>query len=470
MKNQIFISYSIDESLEMVKQIYNYLTLSKYLVFFDEKSVHTEEYDELIEKKVKECKDFVLILTPNLFDERQEKDWIQKQISLALKYRKNIVVVTTADIDHFPNNLPEKIKEINECPIIKLNEYQNWGKILLEKLSARPYFFFRRKVYEHNNPTMKWINSFLYRRATCIIFVYIIFCSLIRYTYSDDWKLPFWILRVFKALHELLLYQYILIMFFTVVAIRLIENLLKKEIADYVRERYPERNIDIFDLNFEPSHVLKKISLFNLKKYKNNLEKPIPIKYSADFWKYYRGWKGLTLGSLSGSNTDYLFLNYKIWTKIMILGISSRTRRNKAIRLLNQQKFEYTGCYYNNSLLEFSCGNYEIEILYGKIWPKVIELKPKKIKGTVKLMAIFQCLEFIDDERKVHKIDFLTSEFFQGKEYFIGIIPYKKFDKLSGNIVVLEDLSNGEYQFADFIIAEKIYQKIQKEMKKFIKM
>ena len=102
-----------------------------------------------------------------------------------------------------------------------------------------------------------------------------------------------------------------------------------------------------------------------------------------------------------------------------------------------------------------------------KIWPKVIELKPKKIKGTVKLMAIFQCLEFIDDERKVHKIDFLTSEFFQGKEYFIGIIPYKKFDKLSGNIVVLEDLSNGEYQFADFIIAEKIYQKIQKEMKCF---
>lgn len=69
--------------------------------------------------------------------------------------------------------------------------------------------------------------------------------------------------------------------------------------------------------------------------------------------------------------------------------------------------------------------------------------------------------------KKVHKIDFFTSEFFQGKEYLIGIIPYKRFDKLSGHIVVLEDLSNGEYQFADFIIAEKIYQKIQKEMKCF---
>ena len=141
MKNQIFISYSIDESLEMVEQIYNYLTLSKYLVFFDEKSVHTEEYDELIEKKVKECKDFVLILTPNLFDERQEKDRIQKEISLALKYRKNIVIITVYNMDKFPDNVPKSIEEIKNCHIIKLNEVQNWEKIIFEALSSRPHFF-----------------------------------------------------------------------------------------------------------------------------------------------------------------------------------------------------------------------------------------------------------------------------------------------------------------------------------------
>ena len=126
MKNQIFISYRVKESLETARQICDYLTSIKYVVFFDEKSARSGRFDISIEKAVKECKDFVLILTPNLFAEEKDVDWVQKEISLALKYRKNIVVVTTADIDHFPNNLPEKIEEINECPIIKLNEYQNW--------------------------------------------------------------------------------------------------------------------------------------------------------------------------------------------------------------------------------------------------------------------------------------------------------------------------------------------------------
>ena len=85
---------------------------------------------------MRECKDFVLILTPTLFAEEKDVDWVQKEIRLALKYGKNIVVVTTDDIDHFPNNLPESIKKIKKRPIIKLNEYQNWGKILLENLMA----------------------------------------------------------------------------------------------------------------------------------------------------------------------------------------------------------------------------------------------------------------------------------------------------------------------------------------------
>ena len=81
-------------------------------------------------------------------------------------------------------------------------------------------------------------------------------------------------------------------------------------------------------------------------------------------------------------------------------------------------------------------------------------------------MAIFQCLDFHDDEGKMHKVDFLKREHFEGKEYLVGIIPHKRFDKLSGRIVVLEALSNEEYQLVDFGITEKILQNIQKQEEK----
>ena len=464
MKNQIFISFSIDESLEMVKQIYNYLTLSKYVVSFDEKSVHTGEFDESIEKKVKECKDFVLILTPNLFNERQEKDWIQKEISLALKYRKNIVVVTVYNMDKFPDNVPKSIKEIKNCHIIKLNEVQNWEKIIFEALSSRPHFFLKRRGDEKNKDAVKRSNLILHRKRI-IIFLFIISCSLIRYTYSDNWGIPVWTLRIFNALHELVLYQFILIMISPIVAVRLYEYSVKKRNIEYIEEKYSERNINFGTLDFEPSEVLRKLSLFNPRRYKNNVETALPIESSNNFWDYYRELNGLALGSVSGSVIDYIFLNYKRWPKTRVLGISSKTRKTDAIRLLNQQKFELTGCYYN-SLLHFECVNYELEILYGKIWPIAIEIKPKTIPGIVKQMAIFQCLDFYDDEGKMHKVDFLKREYFEGKEYLVGIIPHKRIDKLSGRIVVLEALSNEEYQLVDFGITEKIFQKIQKQEEK----
>ena len=119
MKNQIFISYRVKESLETARQICDYLTSIKYVVFFDEKSARSGRFDIAIENAVRECKDFVLILTPTLFAEEKDVDWVQKEIRLALKYGKNIVVVTTDDIDHFPNNLPESIKKIKKRPIIK---------------------------------------------------------------------------------------------------------------------------------------------------------------------------------------------------------------------------------------------------------------------------------------------------------------------------------------------------------------
>ena len=146
-------------------------------------------------------------------------------------------------MDKFPDNVPKSIEEIKNCHIIKLNEVQNWEKIIFEALSSRPHFFLKRRGYEKNKEAVKRSNLIL-RRKRSIIFLFIILCSLIRYTYSDNWELPVWILRIFNALHELALYQFILIMISPIVAVRLYESSVKKRNIEYIKEKYSERNIN----------------------------------------------------------------------------------------------------------------------------------------------------------------------------------------------------------------------------------
>ena len=63
---------------------------------------------------------------------------------------------------------------------------------LRKALSSRPHFFLKRRGYEKNKEAVKRSNLIL-RRKRSIIFLFIILCSLIRYTYSDNWELPVWI-------------------------------------------------------------------------------------------------------------------------------------------------------------------------------------------------------------------------------------------------------------------------------------
>ena len=107
----IFISYRRDGGKETAEKIYKILSV-KYNTFLDEESLNSGVFDQAIESQIKECIDFILIVTPTTFDRCNEKnDWILNEGRIALQYSKNIIPVFV-ETDRFPINIPDSLNEL----------------------------------------------------------------------------------------------------------------------------------------------------------------------------------------------------------------------------------------------------------------------------------------------------------------------------------------------------------------------
>lgn len=97
MRTQVFISYRRDGGLECAKYLHSQLQ-EDYEIFFDMESLRSGKFDENIEKAILECTDFLLILSPNVFDRFDEDgDWISRELSLALTNGKNLIPIFLPD-------------------------------------------------------------------------------------------------------------------------------------------------------------------------------------------------------------------------------------------------------------------------------------------------------------------------------------------------------------------------------------
>ncbi len=93
MRTQIFISYRRDGGLESAKYLHSQLQ-EDYEVFFDMESLRSGKFDDNIETAIVECTDFLLILSPNIFDRfAEDGDWIFRELSLALEHDKNLIPI-----------------------------------------------------------------------------------------------------------------------------------------------------------------------------------------------------------------------------------------------------------------------------------------------------------------------------------------------------------------------------------------
>ena len=146
----VFISYRRSDGLYPAYLLYDNLMDNHYSVFFDKKSMKAGHFPSQVEEAIKHCKDFILLVTPDLFSKRifKKDDWCKKEIEIALSRSDiNILVIFTNDIvfpkklpkeiDHIRNYQSETIKDVND-----LDELQS--RLFAKYLKSSPDNFDKR--------------------------------------------------------------------------------------------------------------------------------------------------------------------------------------------------------------------------------------------------------------------------------------------------------------------------------------
>ncbi len=155
----VFISYRRSDGLYPAYLLYDNLMDNHYSVFFDKKTMKAGPFPIQIEEAINNCKDFILLVTPDTFSKRifKKDDWAKKEIEIALNRDDiNILVIFTGDIS-FPKKLPKEIDSIRnyQSETIKnvndLDELQT--RLFTKYLKSSPGNFDRRdrcSIYDLN--------------------------------------------------------------------------------------------------------------------------------------------------------------------------------------------------------------------------------------------------------------------------------------------------------------------------------
>ncbi|XP_072909188.1 NAD(+) hydrolase SARM1 isoform X2 [Hemitrygon akajei] len=126
----VFISYRRSTGSQLASLLKVHLQLRGFSVFIDVEKLEAGMFEDKLLQSVKRAKNFVLVLTTNALDkcvgDLELKDWVHKEIVIALSYKKNIVPV----IDQFcwpdPNLLPEDMRGILKYNGVQwVHEYQD---------------------------------------------------------------------------------------------------------------------------------------------------------------------------------------------------------------------------------------------------------------------------------------------------------------------------------------------------------
>lgn len=117
-KYDIFISYRREGGFEVARHLYDLLKADGYRVSFDLDNLGNGNFNDQLLERIVECKDFILICDPHVFDrtfeaeEKKEQDWLIKELEEALLNDKNVIPIMLNGFDKFPDNLPERIAKV----------------------------------------------------------------------------------------------------------------------------------------------------------------------------------------------------------------------------------------------------------------------------------------------------------------------------------------------------------------------
>ena len=122
-----------------------------YKVFLDVDNIGSGAFPEQIDRAIKECNDFLLILSPGMMDRCvDEEDWVRHEIILAEQYGKNIIGVSLPGfVMPEASELPQPLRDVPEKQVfLWSHEYRNAS---FEKVVNNLVSFQRKKKRSRRN-------------------------------------------------------------------------------------------------------------------------------------------------------------------------------------------------------------------------------------------------------------------------------------------------------------------------------
>jgi len=154
-KFEIFISYRRKGGYDTAKLLYDRLRIDGYSVSFDIDTLEKGDFDDELKKRVQDCKDFLLVLNPGVFDRffdpdcDPKGDWVRQEIVCALERGKEInIVPLILDGFLYPKNLPEDVKNITKKNAINLEQKHfesEYARMKQKFLVSKPHWAKRNK-------------------------------------------------------------------------------------------------------------------------------------------------------------------------------------------------------------------------------------------------------------------------------------------------------------------------------------
>lgn len=111
VKYDIFISYR-RTAFETANLLATRLKAIGYRVFFDLEEMNQGKFNEQLIERIKECKDFIIVLPPNALDRCSvDDDWVRMEIITALTNHKNIIPVMLEGFE-WPKEMPHGLEDL----------------------------------------------------------------------------------------------------------------------------------------------------------------------------------------------------------------------------------------------------------------------------------------------------------------------------------------------------------------------
>ena len=89
--------------------------------FIDHEYMRRGAFPDALVREIESAQNFLVLATPDTWGRNDdEKSWMAEEISIALKLNKNIITIASSDFI-WPRNMPEKISELRNKPVIVLD-------------------------------------------------------------------------------------------------------------------------------------------------------------------------------------------------------------------------------------------------------------------------------------------------------------------------------------------------------------